>query len=81
MGSSLLPPKVAMELHLKNRDKLLASIRQHLSHSSRPLHGFVLLQGGEEQTRYDTDHIELFRYHRNPKILRFQFVQELSSLW
>ncbi|RDX74139.1 Xaa-Pro dipeptidase, partial [Mucuna pruriens] len=61
MGSSLLPPKVRMELHVKNRDKLLTSLRQHLSNSSRPLHGFVLLQGGEEQTRYDTDHIELFR--------------------
>ncbi|WVZ25739.1 hypothetical protein V8G54_004283 [Vigna mungo] len=61
MGSSLWPPKVSMELHVKNREKLLASLRQHLSDSSRPLHGFVLLQGGEEQTRYDTDHLELFR--------------------
>ncbi|XP_047151381.1 xaa-Pro dipeptidase [Vigna umbellata] len=61
MGSSQWPPKVSMELHVKNREKLLASLRQHLSDSSRPLHGFVLLQGGEEQTRYDTDHLELFR--------------------
>ncbi|KAK7369859.1 hypothetical protein VNO80_11905 [Phaseolus coccineus] len=61
MGSSLWPPKVLMELHVKNREKLLASLRQHLSDSSRPLNGFVLLQGGEEQTRYDTDHLDLFR--------------------
>ncbi|KOM57876.1 hypothetical protein LR48_Vigan11g090900 [Vigna angularis] len=61
MGSSQWPPKVSMELHVNNREKLLASLRQHLSDSSRPLHGFVLLQGGEEQTRYDTDHLELFR--------------------
>ncbi|XP_027341238.1 xaa-Pro dipeptidase isoform X2 [Abrus precatorius] len=61
MGSSLWPPKVTMELHLRNREKLLTSLRQHLSLSSRPLHGFVLLQGGEEQIRHDTDHIELFR--------------------
>lgn len=60
-GSSLSPLEVAMELHLKNREKLLELLHQHHSHSSRPLHGFVLLQGGEEQTRHDTDHIELFR--------------------
>ncbi|KAG5041597.1 hypothetical protein JHK85_014073 [Glycine max] len=54
-------PKLWMELHVKNREKLLTSLRQHLSDSSRSLHGFVLLQGGEEQTRYDTDHLELFR--------------------
>ena len=50
-----------MELHVINREKLLKYLRQHLTESSRPLHGFVLLQGGEEQTRHDTDHIELFR--------------------
>ncbi|ESW32237.1 hypothetical protein PHAVU_002G304900 [Phaseolus vulgaris] len=61
MASSLRPPKVSMELHVKNREKLIASLRQHLSDSSNPLHGFVLLQGGEEQTRYDTDHLDLFR--------------------
>lgn len=61
MASSLSPPKVNFEVHVKNRDKLLKSIRQHLSQSSLPLHGFVLLQGGDEQTRYDTDHLELFR--------------------
>ncbi|KAL9330086.1 hypothetical protein ACSQ67_005089 [Phaseolus vulgaris] len=57
MASSLRPLKVSMELHVKNREKLLASLRQHLSDSSNPLHGF----GGEEQTRYDTDHLDLFR--------------------
>ncbi|PNY11433.1 Xaa-Pro dipeptidase [Trifolium pratense] len=61
MASSLSPLKVNYEVHVKNREKLLKSIRQHLSQSSLPLHGFVLLQGGDEQTRYDTDHLELFR--------------------
>ncbi|OIV93606.1 hypothetical protein TanjilG_04838 [Lupinus angustifolius] len=60
-GSSLLPPQVPMELHIRNRKKLLESLHQHLSHSSRPLHGFVLLQGGEEHMRHDTDHVDLFR--------------------
>ncbi|XP_050219269.1 uncharacterized protein LOC126669762 isoform X2 [Mercurialis annua] len=60
-ASSLTPPKVPMELHVNNREKLLKSLRQHLTETFRPLHGFVLLQGGEEQTRYCTDHIELFR--------------------
>ncbi|XP_010541025.1 PREDICTED: xaa-Pro dipeptidase [Tarenaya hassleriana] len=59
--SSLSPPPVPMELHAVNRRKLLDSLRRHLSVSDRPLHGFVFLQGGEEQTRYCTDHIELFR--------------------
>lgn len=64
MASSVSPPKVRMEVHVRNREKLLSSLRQHLSAESgtRPLHGFVLLQGGDEQTRYDTDHLELFRY-------------------
>ncbi|KAI4347017.1 hypothetical protein L6164_007868 [Bauhinia variegata] len=60
-SSSLSPPQVPMELHVTNREKLLKSLRQHLTDSSRPHHGFVLLQGGEEQTRHDTDHLELFR--------------------
>ncbi|XP_054786246.1 uncharacterized protein LOC129292674 [Prosopis cineraria] len=60
-SSGLSPPQVPMELHANNREKLLRSLRQRLAESSRRLHGFVLLQGGEEQTRYDTDHIELFR--------------------
>ncbi|KAJ6698916.1 XAA-PRO DIPEPTIDASE [Salix purpurea] len=60
-SSRLSPPKVPMELHVKNREKLLKSLRQHLTETSRPLYGFVLLQGGEEKTRYCTDHIELFR--------------------
>ncbi|XP_058074056.1 uncharacterized protein LOC131222852 isoform X2 [Magnolia sinica] len=62
MASSLSrPPEIPMELHAQNRSKLIRSLRQHLSSSSRPLHGFVLLQGGEEQTRYCTDHVILFR--------------------
>ncbi|POO00630.1 Aminopeptidase [Trema orientale] len=60
-SSHLSPPPVPMELHVTSRQKILNSLRHHLSHSSRPLHGFVFLQGGEEQTRHDTDHIELFR--------------------
>ncbi|GMN50708.1 hypothetical protein TIFTF001_019838 [Ficus carica] len=59
--SRLTRPPVPMKLHISNRQKLLSSLRRHLSDSSLPLHGFVFLQGGEEQTRYDTDHIELFR--------------------
>lgn len=54
-------PDVPMELHATNREKLIRSLRQQLTISSRPLRGFVFLQGGEEQTRYCTDHIELFR--------------------
>ena len=42
--SRLSPPPVPMELHLSNRQKLLNSLRHHLSDSSRPLHGFVFLQ-------------------------------------
>ncbi|XP_009792030.1 uncharacterized protein [Nicotiana sylvestris] len=60
-SSSLSPPMIPMELHSLNREKLLNSLREHLSSSSRPLQGFVLLQGGEEQTRHCTDHLELFR--------------------
>ncbi|KAK1365306.1 xaa-Pro dipeptidase-like [Heracleum sosnowskyi] len=63
MASSSLtpPPEVPMKLHVLNRNKLITSLRDHLSSSSHPHHGFVLLQGGEEQTRYCTDHAELFR--------------------
>ncbi|KAL9263829.1 Xaa-Pro dipeptidase-like protein [Drosera capensis] len=60
-SSSLVPPVVPMELHAINRNKLLESLRQNLAQSGRPIHGIVLLQGGEEQNRYCTDHVELFR--------------------
>ncbi|KAL0558475.1 hypothetical protein IC582_003048 [Cucumis melo] len=59
--SLLTPPPVPVELYVTNRQKLLKSFRQHLSDSARPLQGIVLLQGGDERTRYDTDHLELFR--------------------
>ncbi|XP_074269440.1 uncharacterized protein LOC141592603 [Silene latifolia] len=59
--STLLPPNVPMQLHALNRDKLVKSLQQHLSLNNLPIHGFVLLQGGEEKTRYCTDHAELFR--------------------
>ncbi|KAF5788555.1 putative xaa-Pro dipeptidase [Helianthus annuus] len=62
-SASLLhpPPVVPMKLHAENREKLLKHLREYLNSSSRPLKGFVLLQGGEEQTRYCTDHEDLFR--------------------
>ncbi|KAH9623952.1 hypothetical protein KSS87_012296 [Heliosperma pusillum] len=59
--SSLSPPTIPMQLHAFNRDKLGKSLQQHLSINNLPIHGFVLLQGGEEKTRYCTDHAELFR--------------------
>ncbi|KAM0933575.1 putative xaa-Pro dipeptidase [Dioscorea sansibarensis] len=59
--SALSPPSIPMELYAQNRDKLVQALRESLAASSRPIRGFVLLQGGEEQTRYCTDHIELFR--------------------
>ncbi|URE15976.1 hypothetical protein MUK42_11296 [Musa troglodytarum] len=59
-ASALSPPEVPMELHAHNRDRLVRALRDHLAASSRPTRGFVLLQGGEEQTRYCTDHAELF---------------------
>ncbi|MCD9637945.1 hypothetical protein HAX54_021496 [Datura stramonium] len=48
-------------LHSLNREKLFNSLRDHLTSCARPLQGFVFLQGGEEQTRHCTDHLELFR--------------------
>ncbi|XP_044327461.1 xaa-Pro dipeptidase-like [Triticum aestivum] len=59
--SSLAPPAVFMELHAGNRKRLVAALRAHLSTSGRPLHGIVLLKGGEEQTLYCTDRVPLFR--------------------
>lgn len=53
--------KVPMELHAYNRSKLLTSLRHHLLFLNRPVSGFVLLQGGEEQYRYCTDDVVLFR--------------------
>ncbi|KAJ8568709.1 hypothetical protein K7X08_030931 [Anisodus acutangulus] len=50
-----------MELQSLNREKFFNSLREHLTSCARPLQGFVLLQGGEEQTRHCTDHLELFR--------------------
>nr|AKF43199.1 metallopeptidase M24 family protein [Melianthus villosus] len=60
-SSNFTPPEVPMELYAINREKLVKNLRQHLSDAGRPLHGFVFLQGGEEKTRYCTDHTELFR--------------------
>eukprot|EP01018_Ginkgo_biloba_P015050 Gb_15755 [translate_table: standard] len=55
------PPQVPMELHAQNRSKLIRAMRQHLHEEGLPIAGVVLLQGGEEQTRYCTDHTLLFR--------------------
>ncbi|XP_068652092.1 uncharacterized protein [Aristolochia californica] len=55
------PPAIDFELHALNRAKLVRAVREHLAASNRPLHGFVFLQGGEEQTRYCSDHVILFR--------------------
>lgn len=44
-----------MQLHAANREKLCARMRERSSS------GTVLLQGGEEHNRYDTDHSPLFR--------------------
>ncbi|XBJ07998.1 hypothetical protein VPH35_013417 [Triticum aestivum] len=49
------------EVHAGNRERLVAALRAHLSAAGRPLRGIVLLKGGEEQTRYCTDHVPLFR--------------------
>uniref|UniRef100_A0A8I6X1Q4 Aminopeptidase P N-terminal domain-containing protein n=1 Tax=Hordeum vulgare subsp. vulgare TaxID=112509 RepID=A0A8I6X1Q4_HORVV len=59
--SSLTPPGVSMELHAGNRERLVAALSAHLSASARPLRGVALLKGGEEQNRYCSDHVELFR--------------------
>lgn len=59
--STLSPPEIEMQLHVINRQKLVKSLQQHLADSARPIQGIVLLQGGEEQNRYCTDHTELFR--------------------
>lgn len=55
------PPRIPMELYRQNRSKLTAAMRQHLQAQGLPINGVVLLQGGEEQTRYCTDHLILFR--------------------
>ncbi|CAM0946149.1 unnamed protein product [Alopecurus aequalis] len=60
-SSTLAPPGFPAELHAGNRERLVAALRTHLSASARPLRGLALLQGGEEQTRYCSDHLELFR--------------------
>uniref|UniRef100_A0A7N0UY93 Xaa-Pro dipeptidase n=1 Tax=Kalanchoe fedtschenkoi TaxID=63787 RepID=A0A7N0UY93_KALFE len=59
--SRLSPPQVEMVLHVTNRSKLVKFLRRQLIDSGRPLRGFVLLQGGEEQMRHCTDHCQLFR--------------------
>lgn len=45
-----------MSLHRKNRERLLVRLRNKKVSS-----GMIVLQGGESQTRHDTDHEPLFR--------------------
>ncbi|GAQ81411.1 Metallopeptidase M24 family protein [Klebsormidium nitens] len=51
---------VPMSLHAENRAKLVKALGETLSAAGKE-NGVVLLQGGEQQTRYDTDHEPLFR--------------------
>lgn len=53
--------EVSMELHAVNRSKLWARMSDKLKSIGRAVNGVILLQGGEEQNRYDTDHTPLFR--------------------
>ncbi|CAM6022110.1 unnamed protein product [Sphagnum balticum] len=51
-----------MALHAQNRRKLLDRMRAQLEAAGRDsTNGVILLQGGEEQTRYCSDHVPLFR--------------------
>ena len=50
-----------MELHRENREKLCRRMREKLESMGQDGNGEVLLQGGEEHNRYDTDHTPLFR--------------------
>ena len=45
--------RVPMALHALNRARLCERMKKHK--------GVVLLQGGDQQTRYDTDHEPVFR--------------------
>lgn len=70
--STLSPPVVPMDLYVSNRKKLLDSLRDHLSASSRPSHGFVLLQVIDQLQNYWD---ELRDAHRNYpiKLMRLKF--------
>lgn len=50
-----------MELHAVNRNKLWSRMSDKLKSLGRDVNGVILLQGGEEHNRYDTDHTPLFR--------------------
>lgn len=56
-----VPMEVPMELHAVNRQKVHSGMCKQLESSGRSVAGLILLQGGEEQTRYCTDHSILFR--------------------
>jgi Xaa-Pro dipeptidase len=47
-----------MSLYAENRAKVITSLLSKLSNSSR---GIVLLEGGKQETRHDTDHEPVFR--------------------
>lgn len=53
---------VPMALHVKNRNRLMAEfVNDGTSNQDVPKNSFVLLQGGEAETRYDSDNEPLFR--------------------
>ncbi|XP_024361458.1 uncharacterized protein [Physcomitrium patens] len=53
--------EVSMELHAVNRKKLLSRMSDQVKSMGQPVNGVILLQGGDECTRYCTDHTPLFR--------------------
>jgi Xaa-Pro dipeptidase len=52
---------VPMSLHATNRSRLLSSISTIIRPGSRAAAGLILLEGGKQQTRYDTDTEPIFR--------------------
>ncbi|OAE18692.1 hypothetical protein AXG93_4448s1270 [Marchantia polymorpha subsp. ruderalis] len=52
---------IPVELYQTNRLKTISTLKQRLLEQSRPLEGIILLQGGEEHSRYCTDGVDLFR--------------------
>ncbi|KAG6544972.1 hypothetical protein Mapa_013664 [Marchantia paleacea] len=49
------------ELYQTNRLKTISKLNQRLLEQNRPLKGMILLQGGEEHSKYCTDGVDLFR--------------------
>eukprot|EP00804_Cyclotella_cryptica_P013023 CCRYP_002350-RB/>CCRYP_002350-RB protein AED:0.23 eAED:0.23 QI:52/1/1/1/0.5/0.66/3/43/566 len=53
--------QVPMTLYAENRHKVLTSLLQSTAPQTTRTRGIVLLQGGTQPTRYDTDHEPVFR--------------------